>query len=79
MSYLTATVLSGLVIYLMALLFADSPSPTERHMDTLSALHIRNARDFVRKGREASAEEIREHYRTLHLPLHPSKEQLTRN
>jgi len=79
MSYLTATALSGLVIYLMAVLFADTLTPKERHMDTLSALHMRNAHDFVRKGREASAEEIREHYRTLHLPLHPSKEQLPRN
>jgi len=79
MKSLASLMLSGLVIYLMALLFADTPTPTERHMDTLSRLHMKNARDFVRRGRWASAREIRKHNATLTLPLHPSKEQLPRN
>lgn len=79
MSYLVTGAITGFVIWLMALLFADSPTPTERHMDTLSRIHMRNAHDFVRKGRWATAKEIREHYRDLTLPLVPSEQRLPRN
>jgi len=79
MGYLAAGILSGLVIYLMGLLFANTPSPTERHMDTLSRLHARNTKEFVTRSRWASAREIIEHARCLELPLRPNPEQIGRN
>jgi len=79
-TYLYATILSGAAIFLSGRIFDLLRTRSHDTMDELSRIHTRNTHDYVRNGRWASAQEIREQCRKMDLPLSPhSSEQLPRN